>query len=264
MKHYLKDLILSKTIVYMNNKYKLIAFDLDDTLSPAKNKTDKEMADLIKQLLEKYKVAIITWWMFKEINNQIIEELDNNSNFSNFYPFPTTWTRMYYYDSWEWKIKYAEDLTVNEIDKITLVLNKAIVDLDLQPIQVWWEIVENRWSQITYSALWQKCPLEIKKSWDQDFKKRLEIKRYIEKDLEEFNIWLWGSTSIDITRKWVDKAYWIKKVLENLDLEKEDILFMWDAIFEWWNDFPITKTGIDYYKVKDYNHTKELIKELLK
>lgn len=243
--------------------YKLIAFDLDDTLSPAKNKTDKEMAELIKQLLNKYKVAIITWWMFKEIDNQIISELDNDTNFNNFFPFPTTGTRMYYYGDNKWNIKYSEDLSSDEIKKITKVLNNAIIDLELEPDEVWWEIVENRWSQITYSALWQKCPLEIKKIWDPDFKKRQEIKKYIENDLWEFNIWLGWSTSIDITRKWVDKAYWIQKVFENLWLNKEEVLFMWDAIFEWWNDFPIIKTGIDYFKVNDYNHTKILIKDLL-
>jgi FMN phosphatase YigB (HAD superfamily) len=41
-------------------KYKLIIFDLDDTLTPAKSPADRQMIDLLKKLLEKYKVAVIT------------------------------------------------------------------------------------------------------------------------------------------------------------------------------------------------------------
>jgi len=40
--------------------YKIIVFDLDDTLSPSKSAADSEMIDLLSQLLAKYKVAIIT------------------------------------------------------------------------------------------------------------------------------------------------------------------------------------------------------------
>jgi hydroxymethylpyrimidine pyrophosphatase-like HAD family hydrolase len=40
--------------------YKIIVFDLDDTLTPSKSKMDQQMLDLLNKLLNKYKVAIIT------------------------------------------------------------------------------------------------------------------------------------------------------------------------------------------------------------
>lgn len=246
------------------NMYKLIVFDLDDTLSLAKTKTDSEMAWLLKQLLEKYKVAIITWSLFKQIDIQIIKQLDNNSNFNNLFAFPTTWTSMYYYENNIYKNKYSENLPEEDIENIIWVLNNAIEVLKLTPKQVWGELIENRWSQITYSALWQKAPIEKKHNWDSDKKKRLKIKKYIEKDLIDYNIWIWGTTSIDITKKWIDKAYWMYKIIKNLEIEKEDILFVWDSIFEWWNDYPVITTWVDYKRVFDYNETKDIIRKLIK
>jgi phosphomannomutase len=38
-------------------------------------------------------------------------------------------------------------------------------------------VIEDRGSQITYSALGQQAPLEEKEKWDPDFAKRKKIKR---------------------------------------------------------------------------------------
>ena len=98
--------------------YKIIVFDLDDTLTPSKSKMDQQMLDLLNKLLNKYKVAIITWWEFEQISKQVINHLDkNNTNFSNFYIFPTCWAKMYQYNDIKYTKKYSEDLTESEIDR---------------------------------------------------------------------------------------------------------------------------------------------------
>lgn len=242
--------------------YKLIAFDLDDTLSPAKNPADSEMIDLLSKLLEKYKVTIITWGKFETIDFQVISHFKNKEVLKNLFIFPTIWTRMYFYD-WEWKLKYSHDLTNNEVEKISSVLNKAIKDLSLEPEKVWWEIVENRWSQVTYSALWQEAPLEAKRTWDPDKKIRHKIYNHIKDDLLGFTVWIAWTTSIDVTKKWFDKAYGIDMMIENLHVQKEDILFMWDAIFPWGNDYPVLEAWVNCKQVTNPEDTKQIIKELL-
>lgn len=243
--------------------YKLISFDLDDTLSPAKSPADLEMIDLLAKLLKKYKVSIITWGKFETIDMQIISQFKDKDILKKLFIFPTIWTRMYYFD-WDWKIKYNEDLSNEEVDKITNVLNNAIEKLNLRPEQIWGDIVENRLSQVTYSALWQKAPLEAKRIWDPDKKIRQKIRDYIKDDLEEFSIWIGWTTSIDVTKKWLDKAYGIEKMIENLDVKKEEILFMWDAIFPGWNDYPVKQAWIDCKQVENPEDTKEFIKDLIK
>lgn len=242
--------------------YKLISFDLDDTLSPAKSPADREMIWLLEELLKKYKVSIITGWKFETIDMQIISQIKDKNVLENLFIFPTIWTRMYYFDG-EWKQKYAEDLSEKEVKKIIDIFNNAIETLNLKPEETWWEIVENRWSQVTFSALWQKAPLEAKRIWDPDKKIRQKLRDFIKGDLEEFSIGIWWTTSIDVTKKGLDKSYGMKKMIEKTWVKKEEILFIWDAIFPGGNDYPVYEFWIDSKKVENPEDTKKIIKELI-
>ena len=243
--------------------YKLIAFDLDDTLNPAKTPADSEIITLLEQLLKKYKVSIITWSKFENINIQIISQLGKDTNLENLYLFPTIGTRMYYFENNKWNLKYSEDLKDDEVKKIKGILDKAIVELALKPEKVWWEIVENRGSQITYSALWQEAPLSAKRIWDPDKIIRQKIREYIKDDLKGFSMGIGWTTSIDITKKWLDKAYGIRKIIKHLDVKKEEILFIWDAIFPWGNDYPVKEFWVACKQVENPEDTKVIIQQYL-
>jgi len=244
--------------------YGVIVFDMDDTLTKSLSIADSEMIELFEKLSNKYKVWIITWWTFDRINKQIIWHLDKNkANLNNIYLFPTNGTRMLSFKGNSFVEDYSENLKENEVDLIVNTLNKAIEDLDLLPEKQYWKIIDNRWSQITYAALGQDVPLEIKEVWDSDFKKRLKIREYIKDDLKDFGILLWWRASIDITRSGVDKAYAIRKIMSKLDIEKQEILFMWDALMEWWNDYPVKAFWVDTIQVENPEDTKKEIKKLI-
>jgi len=243
---------------------KIIVFDMDDTLTKSLSIADEDMIDLFERLSNKYKVWIITWWTFERINKQIIWHLDKNkANLNNIYLFPTNWTRMLSFKNDKFVEEYIENLRNDEVELIENTLNKAIKDLNLLPEKQYWKLIDNRWSQITYAALGQDVPLEIKQVWDPDFKKRLKIREYIKNDLKDFGILLWGRASIDITRSWVDKAYGIRKIMSKLDIEKKEILFIWDALMEWWNDYPVKAFWIDTIAVKNPEDTKKEIRKFI-
>ncbi len=92
-------------------------------------------------------------------------------------------------------------------------------------------MIEDRGSQITFSALGQEAPLDEKKKWDPDFKKREKIKEILKPLIPDFSIQLGGSTSIDVTRPGIDKAYGVKKLQETLGIAIEDMIFVGDAVF---------------------------------
>lgn len=245
--------------------YKIIFFDQDDTLCPAKNRADMEMLSLLEKLLDKYIVVITSGWMFGNINNQILSHLSIKANLNKLFLFPTNGAKMLAFEYWLWVQKYSLDLNHTEIKLIKDVLNNAIINLKLKPEFVWWDIVENRdWSQITYSALWQKAPIEAKQNWDSDKQKRQEIREYIKKDLNDFNVYVAWTTSIDVMKKWVDKSIWVNKMIELYKVEKNEILYVWDSLFEWWNDYVVIKTWIDTKKVNILDDTKNILRELLK
>jgi len=244
--------------------FKMIAFDMDGTLAPSKWQMDLEMVELFKKLLSKYKVWIISGWDYSQFQKQVIPFLGNDEKLlSNLYVCPTCSTKMYLYENWDWTKKYSLDFTLEEKDYIMKVFNQAIDDLRLRPEKTWWELVEDRWTQITYSALWQQAPLEAKHIWDFDAEKRKKIRNYLLKDLQDYNILIGWATSIDITRAWVDKAYWIKKLSEVSWVSLNEIIFVWDAIFPGGNDYPPLEIWVTCKRVFSVEDTKRYIEMLV-
>lgn len=244
--------------------FKLISFDMDGTLAPSKWQMDEEMVELFKKLLSKYKVWIISWWDYSQFQKQVIPFLWNDEKLlSNLYICPTCSTKMYLYENNSWNKKYSLDFSESEKKKIINTLNNAIEKLNLKPEITYWELVEDRWTQITYSALGQKAPLEAKEVWDPDFKVRKKIRDYIKYDLKEFNILIGWATSIDVTKDWVDKAYWVKKLAEVAEISLDEIIFVWDAVFPGWNDFPPLEIWVTSKKVFSVEDTKNYIRVLI-
>ena len=245
-------------------KKKIICFDLDGTLAPSKQRIDDEIAELINQLLKKYHVSVITWWWEERFHKQIFDYITDDENLlCKFVPCPNCGTKMYEYHDGKWNKLYSLDFSDEEKRLILESLDEVLDLLDLRPERTWWELVEDRWSQITFSALGQEAPLEEKIVRDPDFKKRKIIQAELEKRIPQFSINSWWSTSIDITMKWVDKAFAIKKIMEYNPFKLEDILFIWDAIFPGWNDYPPFTIWTDSIKTDWVSHTKEIIKTLI-
>lgn len=246
--------------------FKMIVFDMDGTLTPSKSKMDDEMINLIKKLLTKYKVWVISWWDYPQFEKQFLSNLwDDENLLKNLYVCPTCSTKMYVYKNKNWEKLYSLDFSKEEVNHIINVLENAIEKLWLRPEKTYWKLIEDRWTQITYSASWQDTPLEIKSKWDPNREKRMKIREYIKDDLKWFDVLIGWSNSIDVTREWVDKAYWILKLIEITWINNNEIIFVWDAIFPWWNDYPpLEKLWTTSKKVFSIDDTKDFIKEMLK
>jgi hydroxymethylpyrimidine pyrophosphatase-like HAD family hydrolase len=72
-----------------------------------------------------------------------------------------------------------------------------------------------------------------------------------------------GTTSIDITKPGIDKAYGIKKLRDQLDISLKEMLFAGDAIFEGGNDYPAQEVGVDSILVRDTKETARVIQTVI-
>ena len=142
-------------------------------------------------------------------------------------------------------------------------MTKASEQSGLKAEQVWGDVIEDRGSQITYSALGQKAPLNEKEKWDPDFSKRKKMKAVLDPLIPNFSVRLGGSTSIDVTKPGVDKAYGINKLRDILDITIEDMLFAGDALFPGGNDYPAEQAGVVSIRVKDPHETKRVIETII-
>lgn len=241
----------------------LIIFDLDGTLGESKCPLDTEMRDLLDRLIQRKKVAIISGGGFPQFQTQIVNAFPRGENFTNLFLLPTSGTRLY---AWRgtWNEQYTEHLSPREKEKIMMALNAALKQAGhVQPTKIYGQIIEDRGSQITFSALGQQAPSAEKATWDPDRSKRRTLVSFLQPRLPEFDVRIGGSTSIDITKKGVNKAYGIRKLEEFLHLAPDDIVFVGDALFPGGNDYPARATGVDCIQVKGPEDTKKLIRDWL-
>ena len=241
---------------------KLIVFDLDGTLAESKAAIDKEMSLRLAALLTVAKVAIISGGDWPQFEKQVLANLPKGKKLQNLSILPTCGTKFYQYKS-GWKQLYAENFTPLQKEKIIASLNEAVDKSGFKAKKTWGETIEDRGSQVTYSGLGQQAPLDEKKKWDPDFSKRDKIKKRLERMIPEFAINLGGATSVDITKKGIDKKYGMHKLRDQLDIKISEMIFIGDAIFPGGNDYPAKQSGAFSVCVSGPDETKKVIEGII-
>jgi HAD superfamily hydrolase (TIGR01484 family) len=241
---------------------KLIVFDLDGTLAESKSPLDADMSGLLHDLLGIVKVAVISGGDWPQFEKQLLSNLSSDARLSNLSLLPTCGTKFFQYAG-DWKKLYSEDFTAAEKEKIIGSLNKALGMAGFKVEKVWGEVIEDRGSQITFSALGQQAPLEEKIKWDADFIKRKKITAILDTLIPEFSIRMGGATSIDVTKSGIDKAYGIKKLRDILGISLQDMIYIGDALFVGGNDYPVEEAGVVCIPVRGPNETKPVTEAII-
>jgi phosphomannomutase len=241
---------------------KLVIFDLDGTLAESKSAIDAEMAQLLDHLLGLVKVAVISGGDWQQFEDQVLAHLGRDERLKSLSLLPTCGTRFYRYGN-HWELLYAEDFTTAERAKILDALQRTIDRAGGTPHRVWGDVIQDRGSQITFSALGQLAPLEEKQKWDPDFAKRKQMTAALEKLIPEFSVHLGGATSIDVTQHGIDKGYGIRKLRDVLRIEIHEMIYIGDALFPGGNDFPAKEAGALSIQVKDPHETKRVIEAII-
>lgn len=254
------------TIQEKHKNKKLIVFDLDGTLTESKMNLDKEMALLLAKLLEKKKVAVIGGGMYKQFQFQFLDKLHvSKTLLGKLFLFPTTSTAFYKYVKNSWMQIYSENFSQQEKKIILRAFDQTFKELNyVHPKKVYGELIEDRETQISFSALGQMAPMALKKKWrDKNTPTKLKIAKTLQKKLSNFHVGAAGFTTIDITRKGIDKAYGLRQIKKHLGIPFSEMLFVGDALFKGGNDCAALKTGVSCVAVKGPEEAKKLIRFLI-
>ena len=248
-----------------NQNTLLILFDLDGTLAESKSPIDDEMGELLRQLLERKMVAVISGGALDQFMKQVVDRMPSSARFENIILFPTCGTQCYRFVDSRWQKIYADFFSHEERGIILAAFNSVFAQLSyVHPSTVWGDVIEDRGSQVTFSALGQRAPREHKDRWHQkNNAKRLEIRSALERLLPQFEVRVGGLTSVDVTKKGFDKGYGICKAEELLGISKNEMLFIGDALYEGGNDYAAVREGLETIAVKNPEETKEVICRLL-
>ena len=247
---------------------KVLAFDIDQTLNVAKTPITDEIADLLTKCLDHFEICPISGQKFDQFLIQIVNRLPHPTpeQLSHLHLFVAQGTQYYRYNGTDWEQVYNFPLTDDQVAKITASLEQAAKELDLweeDQLKPGDEIIENRLSQVTFSALGQKADTEAKYAWDPDHKKREKIVKRAKELAPEFDYEIGGTTSINAMTPGMNKVFGMTHLLEELKVKKEDILYFGDMTQPGGNDYPVVQMGIDTITVRNHEDTAYALRGIL-
>jgi len=249
----------------------LVAFDLDDTLAPSKSAVEPRMLDVFARLLARTTVAVISGGNFEQFETQLLARLEEfgasgrigETELERLHLLPTCGTRYERRRAGAWHTVYRENLSEAERDAALTALREEAERLGFWEPETWGEILEDRHSQVTFSALGQRAPVDAKQAWDPDGSKKNALRAAVAARLPDLEVRSGGSTSVDITRTGIDKAYGMRKLAEQTGIALEDMLFVGDRLDPEGNDYPVKLLGVPCRAVTDWQGTAEFLEELL-
>jgi phosphomannomutase len=220
-------------------------FDLDGTLAASKSDISPATAHMLCALLSTLDVCIISGGRFEQFDAQVLKHLGKPCHLERLHLMPTCGTRYLRWDGTVWVEIYFEKLTPDEKTRAFAVLRDGAEKLGFWTTDTWGPALEDRGSQVTYSALGQNAPDDAKSAWDPDNSKKESLRKFAADGLPDLEVKSGGSTSIDVTRHGIDKAYGAHKLMAALQLTARQIVFFGDRLDPGGNDFPIKAMGID-------------------
>ena len=244
---------------------RLIAFDLDDTLARSKSPITPEMAKALLELLEVSPILIISGGNVTQFEAQVLAHLGESELLERLHLMPTCGTRYLRHVGGAWTQMYALVLSSEDRTAASEALESEARRLGLwEPDErVHGARIDDRGSQVTFSALGQNAPVDAKKRWDPDGTRRAALRDGVADRLPGLEVRSGGSTSIDVTGKGIDKAYGLARLLGDLALPPTEVLFIGDRLDPGGNDYPVIALGVRTQAVTDEHETLEVIRRLL-
>ncbi|MUH59009.1 HAD-IIB family hydrolase [Bifidobacterium canis] len=246
-------------------RMKVMAFDLDGTLARSKKPMHEPMAQALSALTRLLPVAIISGGTIDLVRSQVTDMLTADANRANMHLMPTSGTRYYNWNSADgmWQEIYEHNLS--ETDRATVIasLEKHARELGIWESKTWGPRIEDRGSQITFSALGQQAPVEAKEQWDPDNVKKNKLAEAVQRDVPHLEVRSGGSTSVDISNKGVDKAYAVKELASMLGVEVSQIAFVGDRMDPDGNDYPAARAGTFAIRVTGPQDTLVLCERII-
>ena len=249
---------------------KVLAFDIDQTLNIAKTPVTDEIAELLTSCLDHFEICPISGQKFDQFCIQIVDRLKDvgatAEQLKHLHLFVAQGTQYYRFNGAEWELVYNYPLTDAQVDEITKALEGAARELgywEEDQLAEGDEIIENRLSQVTFSALGQKAGTEVKCAWDPDCKKREKIVARAKELAPDYQYEIGGTTSINAFTPGMNKQFGMTHLMEELKVDKSDILYFGDMTQPGGNDYPVVEMGIDTISVRSHEDTGYALRGIL-
>jgi len=234
---------------------KLIAFDLDGTLTQHKTPLDEKNRAILEKLSKKYRLLMVGAGQCARIFNQMGRfPIDIIGNYGLQYCR---------YDSEKKDIVTVRDLTLpchrdNVEERVTMLREKYGFtsfmgnSVEFHPSGC-----------VTFPILGTKAEQKDKLAFDPDRSKRRRIYEDVCKTFPEYVVFVGGSSSFDMAPKPYNKYYALDLYCNEKGYLHNEVIFVGDDYGRGGNDESVYLSDFGFIKVDDYTKLDEYLKDLI-
>lgn len=237
------------------NNIKLIAMDLDGTLTQHKSPLSEEHREVLFKLSKKYKLLMVGAGMCRRIFEQMERfPIDVLGNYGMQYAEYNPETR-------DIEIVFNE---VRDTDRESIELRVTMLREKYGFTEYAGDNVEYHSSGcVTFPVLGTKAKQEDKLAFDPDRKKRRAIYEDVKNVFSDYTVFVGGSSSFDMAPFPFNKAYALGKYCDERGIKHSEVVYIGDDYGEGGNDESVYKSDFNYLKIDNYRDFPEVVKELL-
>jgi len=209
---------------------------MDGTVTPSRSKINSKMKELLASLPQT--IAVISGSHNDQMSFQVdglpVIRMGQNGNHVIHPELGELW--------FDELTQEEKDEIMDHVNTVWEVCDQNVPDID--------DIIEDRGSQISLSLYGHHAEPAVKKAFDGDFKKRIALLEQFPFTSDNVEVKLGGSTCLDYFRKGKNKGFNIDRLITHMNWNKDECLFMGDALFPGGNDETVvgvieTKSVVD-------------------
>lgn len=237
------------------NKVKLVAFDLDGTLTQHRTPLSDEHRAVLDKLSKKYKLLMAGAGMCMRIFGQMGE-----------YPIDVLGNYGMQYAEYD-----PETKTLDIREDNVLPCDKESIEKRVTMLREKYGFTEYKGDNVefhssgcvTFPILGTKADIKDKLSFDPDRKKRRAIYEDVKATFPEFTVFVGGSSSFDMAPAPYNKAYALAKYCEERGIAHDEVVYVGDDYGPGGNDESVYLSDFGYLTIDDYRDFPEVVKVLL-
>jgi HAD superfamily hydrolase (TIGR01484 family) len=217
-------------------------FDLDNTVTRSRTKITTALKEILTNT--KYDVIVVSGATCTQIAYQMDDvpcyKLGQNGNHAINKNDNTLWEER-----------------LNEVEKVEIMKH-------IESLPRTWEVidekdlVQDRGCQISYSLLGHHEIIEKKEEFDPQSNVRKDLLEKHPFQSETLEVKIGGTTCLDYTAKGKHKGYYVAKLIEKMNWNKDECIYFGDMLFPGGNDETVVGV-IDTQAVKNPEDTLEIL-----
>ena len=234
---------------------KLIAFDLDGTLTQHKSKLSEENRNELIRLGKKYKLLMVGAGQCRRIFEQMERfPIDIIGNYGMQYA------------------EYSKDKKdiVMVRDESVETLNREEIEQKITALRIKHGFTEFKGDNVeyhpsgclTFPILGTKADIENKLAFDPDRKKRRAFYGEVVEAFPDYVVFVGGSSSFDMAPKPYDKYYALDRYCKENGLSHSEVVYIGDDYGVGGNDEAVYKSDFNYITIDNYLDFPKKVKEL--